>query len=204
MYKLLFMILAIFIVHTTFGQVCTHVGLSKKYNFKVSLNRPTPGAENEIITVVLSVVDKVRKKQIQNIVIKPTYLFSDVFVNCNSVRSYTTGLNKNMESIDNDFGDLIVADFNFDSKEDFALKKDSGGNGGPVYNFYIQNADGSFTLDNFLSEQMEFFPTRINKSNRTLITLVHANAYELAEHTYKKNVNGNKWKEIKHRFITVH
>ncbi len=104
-------------------------------------------------------------------------------------------------SLDNDFGDLVVADLNFDSREDFAMIKDSGGNGGPVYNFYIQNESGEFILDKFLTEKMEFFPTRIVKSNRTLITKVHANVCQVGEHTYQLDVKLNKWKQIKHRFI---
>ena len=181
-----------------------HKELSKKYDFNVRLNRPTPGADNEKITVTVSIIDKGNGKQIQQIILHPTYLFADVFANCSNVRSYTTGVNKNKESTDNDFGDLVVADLNFDSREDFALKKDSGGNGGPVYNFYVQGANGEFILDNFLTEQMEFFPKRILKLNRTLITLVHANAYQLGEHTYELSVKKDKWKQTKHRFITVH
>lgn len=202
MYKLVTSMLITFLAHTVYSQTCVHNRLSHKYIFTVTLDRPTPGADYENISVAVSIADKVSKAQVQKIVISTNYLFSEVFVDCNNVRSYTTGLNKNREDIDNDYGDLIVADFNFDSKEDFALKKDSGGNGGPVYNFYIQNEQGSFSLDTFLTRKMEFFPTHIKRSNKTLVTLVHANAYQLGEHTYRLDKNG--WKEIKHRFLTVH
>ncbi|MBS1687602.1 MAG: hypothetical protein JSS96_02670 [Bacteroidetes bacterium] len=178
-----------------------HTNLSKKYNFKESLYRPTPGVDNEIISVTVRVIDKLSKKQIQEIIIKPSFVFSDVFVNCNSVRSYTTGVNKNKKIIDNDFGDIIVADFNFDSKEDFALKEDSGGNSGPTYNFYIQNSNGRFVLDTFLTNQMGFFPSHINRSNRTLVASCVANAYRVCETTYKLDAKGTNWKKIKRRFI---
>jgi hypothetical protein len=143
----------------------------------------------------------VSKKQVQKILANGTYLFSNVLKNCDFVRSYATGFNKGNEVVDNDFGDLIIADLNFDGKDDFALKKDSGGNGGPVYNFYVQN-NGKFILDKFLTEQMEFFPTRINKNNKTLTTFVHANAYQLGEHTYR--FAANKWKETKHKLIKAY
>jgi len=200
MNKVLFTMLIVFLAYSVHGQTCIHRKLSKKYDFKVNLNRPTPGADDEKIVVTVDVIDKVSGKKNQEITVKPTFIFSDVFVNCNRVRSYTTGVNQNMESVDYDFGDLIVADFNFDSREDFALKTESGGNAGPSYDFYIQNADGKFSLDTFLTNQMGSFPKRIIKSNRTLVTSIHANANQQCETTYR--LDENKWKRIKRRWVT--
>ena len=45
------------------------------------------------------------------------------------------------------------------SKEDFAIKKDSGGNGGPLYEFYLQNVRQKFVKDDFLTNTLEFFPS---------------------------------------------
>jgi hypothetical protein len=38
------------------------------------------------------------------------------YSDCNNVRSYITGVNKYDIAEDNDYGDIIVADFNFDKK----------------------------------------------------------------------------------------
>ena len=115
-------------------------------------------------------------------------------MDCNLCRSYQTGKNETVEEQDNDYGDIIVADFNFDKKEDLALKSDSGGNGGPAYKFYLQDSNGKFYLDNFLTDTMTYFPTHINKNNKTLTTLVHANAMELCKSIYKQDKATDKWK----------
>ena len=142
------------------------------------------------------------KRTIQTVHITSNFLLGESsFVNCNNVRSYTTGINLNTEVVDNDFGDLIVADFNFDNKEDFAVKREEGGNGGPLYNYYLQTSPNTFKLDKFLSETMIFFPKEISKSNRTLITLVHASAVSVCETIYKFDSSTNKWKEIGRRII---
>lgn len=184
-------------------QTCTHTHLSKNYNFRTKLRRIPQGDYPDSCIVALEIMDKANKNKTQKIVVHTTFLFDDVFKNCNSVRSYTTGINRSKEAMDNDYGDLVVADLNFDSKEDLALKKDSGGNGGPLYNFYIQDDKGRFELDSFLTQKMEFFPTRISQPKRTLVTLVHAGAYSVGEHTYTLGKN-NKWKETRHRFLPVH
>jgi hypothetical protein len=148
------------------------------------------------------VKDKITKQKIQTVLITSNYLLGESsFVNCNNVRSYTTGLNQNAEVVDNDFGDIIVADFNFDKKEDFAVKREEGGNGGPLYNYYIQTSPTSFKLDKFLSEKMIWFPTTFDKSKKTLTTLVPGGAVSVYETTYKFDTLTNIWKEISQRII---
>jgi len=92
---------------------------------------------------------------------------------------------------------LIIVDFNFDGKDDIAIINDSGGNGGPLYNFYIQNQKGLFSLNKFLTEQMSFFPAYINKKEKTLTTFVHAGVNRIAKTIYKFNVADQTWKQIK-------
>ncbi len=98
-----------------------------------------------------------------------------------------------MEPLDNYYGDLIIADFNFDDKEDIAVIKDSGGSSGALYNYYIQNKDGKFLFDKFLSIKMESFPTVFNAKTRTLTTLVLAGANRVAKTTYRLNTTTNRW-----------
>lgn len=185
------------------GKTCTHTNLSRKYVFITSLKRIKGDAGFQTAIASVKIIDKKTGKFIQILHTDSGFFFADAFSKCNHVRSYSTGINKLKVPEDNDFGDLVIADLNFDGKEDFALKKDSGGNGGPVYDFYMQAKDGKFYLDSFLTNQMEFFPD-IKKSKRTLVTLVHANAYQMGEQTYRLDSKTNTWKMIRHRFLTVH
>ena len=182
------------------GQDCSQNSLSNFFNFNTKLTRIHTDNLFDSCIVELKVYNKSNNKLIQTIEFSSTYFFEKVFNDCNNVRSYITEKNQHIDVEDNDFGDLIVADFNFDKKDDFALKKDSGGNGGPVYIFYIQNDNGEFEVDSFLSENMNFFPSKIDANKRTLTTLVHANVYEMCKKTYKLNSN-NYWIMAKKRFV---
>jgi len=202
--KLSLLLLIIHFTLASYAQTCVHTSLSKKYDFKVNIRRMPKSEDRDSFIVTINIIDKLNKNEVQKIAFGSTDISSNVFSNCKSVRSYTTGVNKSKEAEDNDFGDLIVADLNFDSKEDLALKNDLGGNSGPTYNFYMQDGGGNFVLNSFLTKQMGFFPSQINKISKTLVTMVHANANQLGEHTYKLDSKTNKWKEIKHRLVTVH
>ena len=188
-------------IPSTQGQSCNHTRLSAKYNFTTSLTRKANGHGLDSLALTLTIARKTQRGEAQKIRIKPYFLFHDAFTNPNAVRSYTTGLNERAIVIDNDFGDLVVADLNFDGADDIALKKDSGGNSGPVYNFYLQDHKGRFVLDTFLTHQMEFFP-EISKAHRTLTTHGHANAYQMSERVYKLNPVTMQWKRIRKRLLT--
>jgi hypothetical protein len=177
-------------------------GLSPSYDFTTSIKRIKVGQFPDSCIITVTIENRTTKNLINTFLISTNYLLDDSsFVRCDNVRSYTTGKNKNMQVADNDYGDIIVADFNFDNKEDFAVKREQGGNGGPQYNYYIQTPKATFTLDNFLSETMIFFPKYFNKKKKTLTTLVHANAYQLCKTLYKFDTLTNKWTEIGHSFI---
>ncbi|MFN8393443.1 MAG: hypothetical protein U0176_02075 [Bacteroidia bacterium] len=78
------------------------------------------------------------------------------------IRSLVTNSIDSFEVLDYDHGDLIIADLNFDQKEDIALIRDSGGNGGPIYDFYVQGQHGHFSRDHYLSDIVWGFPEVIN------------------------------------------
>jgi hypothetical protein len=102
-----------------------------------------------------------------------------------------------MKAVENDYGDIVVADFNFDNKEDFAVKSEEGGNGGPLYNFYIQTNDRKFVLENYLSNTMQWFPFEIDKAEMTLATYVRSNSSEDEKVVYKYDVEKREWKIMK-------
>ncbi len=180
------------------GQKCLHTNLSKSFNFAVELERVKDSSSCKII---LKVIDKKTSKNTQEIIINSEFIFEKDFKDCGKTRSYSTKINDKTIDEDNDFGDLIIADFDFDGKEDFAIKKDSGGNGGPLYEFYIQKINNEFVKDDFLTNTLEFFPSKIDNSKKTLTTLVHANAYQRCKMIYKYNPKIKKWKRISKSFV---
>lgn len=184
------------------GQKCTHADLSRQFMFQTKISRlKQADSTPDSCVVTISTIEKLTKKTVQTITYTSNYFFSDVFQQCNSVRSYSTGKNKNGDVLDNNYGDFVVADFNFDGKDDFAATSDSGGNGGPSYNFCIQNRNGRFILDNYLTDTMIYFPDKFNKSNKTLTTLVHANSRQMSKTIYQLDSKTNKWRKISRQFL---
>ena len=183
----------------TFSQKCIHADLSDQFNIGTDFKR----INNDSCIVTVAIKDKESYKTKESIRITSMFLFDKVFKSCESVRSYQTHVNDTIQAVDNDYGDLIVADFNFDGLDDFAIIKDSGGNAGVLYNFYTQSKNGRFYLDKFLTDKMEFFPTRINVNEKTLVTYVHAGVCWIGEHVYKLNDKTQTWFEKSHKIIDI-
>jgi hypothetical protein len=188
----------------TYCQNCYHNDLSKQFDIRTSLikiNNVDKYHDSCIVAIIIT--DKSAINTIQTIKYSSIYFLDSVLIDCNHVRSYQTKKNDTIIAIDNDYGDLIVADFNFDKKDDFAIKRDSGGNGGPLYDFYIQKENGQFLLDSYLSLTMAFFPSEINTKNKTLITYVHAGACWNEENIYSYNDKTVKWRHKSHKLIDI-
>lgn len=192
MNNIIYIFLFLISVINVYGQNCFHSNLSKKFDFKIDLLRFNESA----CDVSIHISEKKDKRNIQIIKFKSEFIFEKDYTDCTTVRSYSTNIKNNTTDIDNDFGDLIVADFNFDGKEDFAIKRESGGNGGPIYFFYLQVNNSKFILDKFLSNNLEFFPFEINHKKKTLTTLVHANAYQKCKSIFKFNPTSKNWKLV--------
>ena len=135
----------------TFAQTCNHTDLSLKYDYKVSVERKNEKNNKlRVSKLTVEIINKTSKKTEQTIVIDTEGLDDNVFTNCNNTRSYITGHNNNKEVLDDDPGDLVIADFNLDGKEDLALKSGKGGIAGPDYKFFTKRNDGTFQEDDFL------------------------------------------------------
>lgn len=78
------------------------------------------------------------------------------------------GTNLSLEEGIENYHNFIIADFNFDGLEDFAILYDSGGNGGSFYSYYFQNEIGKFNLDKNFPLNEGYFPKEINKNNKTI------------------------------------
>jgi hypothetical protein len=126
--------------------------------------------------------------------------YGQEFQDFQKARSFITGENKHRKVVDNDYGDFIIADFNFDGKDDMALVNDLGGNGGRFYSYYIQQKDNKYLLDPFLTDSMIYFPKKIIKPQKELITYVHAGACGLGKHRYKLTT---KWTILSHQTINI-
>lgn len=175
------------------SQTCIHKNLSKNFDFKISL----VGKNTDSLKILATITQKSHPLKIQNLEIKTDGFYFDSYNNCDKVRSYSTKINDNLPSGDeNDSGNLIVADFNFDGLEDFAVKNDPGGNGGPVYAYFLQAEDKKFYKNSYLSDRVQFFPIKIDSIKKTMTTLVHASAYQKNRRIFKYNQKTKKWKLI--------
>jgi len=200
-YLLIITLLILVSTQKTYAQECYHINLSKHFNIKLKVSRVSEADSFPLAsTVLVYIIDQETNKEIQSIHIDAEYLFDDVFSNCTAVRSYVTGYNADADAMDNDYGDVVVANFNFDDREDLAVKYSSGGNGGPQYNYYIQTEQGGFKLNEFLTEQMIYFPTEIDAKRKRLINYVHANALGENMNVYAYNSAKRTWKFVKRRF----
>lgn len=173
--------------------------LSKLNNYNLTFYTKYKHQNTEEYYCVIKIFDKKTNVVIDSIrQDMSTLLLADTLVD---TRSFITGKDEKKEVQDNFYGTLVVADFNFDKKEDFAIMNDVGASTGGIYTYYIQTGDNKFLVDTFLTNTMTFFPDSIDPVNKILITYVHANAYEMAENTYKLNIKTQKWKLIKHRLL---
>lgn len=119
--------------------------------------------------------------------------FNNRFIDAKNVRSYITGVNQNKPVVDNSYGHFIVADFNFDQREDFAIMHDIGGTSGPYYSFYLQQDHQQFVKDDFLSDSVRFFPSKIDSQKKRIHTQAISGNVGVQEHIYTYNPTTTKW-----------
>jgi len=113
--------------------------------------------------------------------------------------SFSTKFKANREIVDNYFGDIVVADLNFDGNDDITIINDSGGNGGSEYIYYTQTTFKKFVLEPFLTDSVVYFPTQIDKVKKQLTTYVHAGACCVGRHIYQYDKMKNSWHQIRHK-----
>ena len=177
------------------GQDCYHKDLSRVYDFKTKISRVDLSEDPADSCVISVTVLNKTGHVIQSIEVKSGYLFKESFASCSEARSFTTGKGMKAKAVDNDYGDLVVADFNFDGREDIAIKTVFIGNGGPEYSYYVQDKKRHFVREKYLTEQVGYFPSRINKKDKTLTSLVRAGSSESYRITYRLDAS-NKWARV--------
>lgn len=175
---------------------CELLDLSTQFDVHIDFKRhqlATSACDSCIVKLVLA--EKETKQVIDSILVQALFYYGSVMQDCNNVRSHPkdTHLDR-LAYEDRNNGDIIVADFNFDKKDDIAVIYDSGGNSGPLYNYYLQGPDRKFVLNAFLTDTMGFLPVQINRKKKTLMTIVRAGVAHRAETIYKLNPKTNRWK----------
>lgn len=177
------------------AQECIHSNLSHKFDYYITAKKSL--SSDSIFSsgiVTLSIYLKNTKKLIQKIkVINDSGSLYAAYENCKNVRSYITGYHENQEASDYDYGDLIVADLNFDGKEDFAIKSEYSVDAGPSYIFYFQDNVGHFHRSRFLTEHLGSFPTYVNAKQKTLVKVYVMGHYEGTK-TFKYNPKNKTWR----------
>jgi hypothetical protein len=187
-----------FSLHTNMN--CEKSDLSKQFDITINFDRYSDTTEfydSDIVRVYLK--DKKTKVVFDSISLRSIYYYDDPFTKCDSLISYSTGINTEKEIIDNNFGDLIIADLNFDKKDDIAIMNDYGGNSGPYYSYFIQNKERKLVLDNYLTDSVSFFPSVIDKSKNNITISAVAGAYRVGVDTYHFDNITKKWKHASHK-----
>ncbi len=184
-----------------FKTVCKFDDLSAQFNLDLMVKRFKRKIElNDSCIVQLIISNKADNIGMDTITIGSNFYYDVVFKDCKQIVSYTKKGNK-LEGMDNYYGDIIIADFNFDKKEDVAIINDSGGNGGLFYSYFLQQRNGKFLINSFLTDSIIYFPTEINIKNKTLVTYVHAGACGIAKHVY--HLIKADWIEKSHTIINT-
>ena len=180
------------------GEIFNLTDVSDVFDFRLNVSNSTnEDGHAGINLVTITVSNKLTKTITQTIQSGPLYLFPAGFTGSDFAESYSTGKKRtNAAQVDDKGSEFIVADFNFDHREDFALRTGDRATSAPsTYDFYIQNKAGQFVRDAFLSDEMVIFP-EINQSNKTLITC-DGSLFDPTRRTYKLNAVTKKWREIK-------
>jgi len=173
---------------------CLNVNLSRQFTISVFVDNKTDNLEqSDSFFVAIALLSKDRRTPFDTIMTDAEIRSDEMYVNCNNYRSYSTGLNARQPITDNYYGDIIVADFNFDRKDDIAVLTSSGGNGGPTYSFYLQGDHHDFQIDKFLTDSLSYFPSEINTRKMQLTTMAHAGATLTEKHTVRRIKNKQTW-----------
>lgn len=173
----------------------TYNQLSDTFKFVVKSYRQLYNGESgnyaPIDSLMLLIYSKNSNQLIKMIKTDVGMIFDDYYSSHKS-RSYSTGYNQHEEVLENYYGDLVVADLNFDGKEDVAFLYERA-NGGEIYEYYVQTGT-TFKREPYLSDSITYFPHNINPQNKTLTTLTRLGAFYVAEATYR--LKKNKWTQI--------
>lgn len=176
----------------------TFKNLSRQFNINLDIERFIERDDIHDSCIIKAIIsDKKSKNVFDSLLVTSLFFYTNYYDIPSHMVSYSTGAHVFKEPVDNYVGDLAVADFNFDGRDDVALISDMGGNGGPLYSYFVQQPNLKFILDRYLTDSMSYFPD-IDKRRKTLTTYVHAGACCMGKHVYKSDRQIQRWKQIEH------
>jgi hypothetical protein len=168
--------------------------LSNQFDLEVEIRVNVTGNPDLDSTYLrIQVIDKSSKVILQTIRKPRHWIFPKFYSNSNNSRSYSTNFNTDKQVVDDDFGDVVVADLNFDGLDDFAVTYDHGVSNGNHYYFYFQRPNNSFYRQVFLTEEMVHFPAKIDAVNKRITTITAAGCCAVGYRTFQYNAKTNSW-----------
>lgn len=160
--------------------------------------------EYNLFSCSISIIirDKKSGKTLDSIYLQGDYMGRTILETCDDVSSFSTGFqSKYSNGMDNIFGDIVVADFNFDNRDDIAVVSSSGGNGGPLYHFYMQTKNRKFAFDEFLSRTVAHVPRLVDHKTRTLTIYSRVNAFQMLKRVCQLPVKTREWIIVSSEYI---
>lgn len=140
---------------------CVFSDAASKFSYQIIATKFRDGGKVPS-EVKITISDQKNKDQESAVIFKPEYWMKS---DCSSI-SYL-GKTKTNEGIEN-YHQFIVADYNFDGLEDFAILNYEGSNAGPQYVFFLQNNNKQFKKEDVFPLQGSFFPKSIDPKNKNL------------------------------------
>lgn len=170
--------------------------LSRQFDIDFRLDRRLDTAEGRRLTTVqLLLKDKATGGLLDSLQI-PIMPWGIFWKDSSDVRSYATGYRQHAEH-DQNFGYLVVADLNFDGRDDIAVSTDCGADNGPFYTFVLQQPGRRFAIDRYLTDTMQIFPFEIDR-RRHMVSTDWAAGVAAAVERFHYDTATRKWKMIEH------
>ena len=162
--------------------------LFKTANFTYFIKTVSFTEEKKPRALQIKIIDKSAQNQLINF--NPEYIYSTP----EEAVSFFNDPDINQKINKQNLPEFIIVDINFDGLEDFVIANYVGGNAGTLYAYFIQDKEGKFKIDHYLTDQVRFFPRNIDFKNKTLIFL-HLSGC-CSQVNFKVQLqNSNKWKQ---------
>ena len=176
--------------------------LSNQFDIEVAIRiNATQNPDLDATYLRIRIFEKGSKTILQTIRKPRHWLFDTFYTDKSHSRSYSTNYNSDIPVVDDNFGDIVVADLNFDGRDDFAVTYDHGADNGNHYYFYFQRPNKTFYRQVFLTEKMIHFPTDIDPVNKRITTRTTAGAFGVGVRTFQYNEVKNSWRILSQRTI---
>lgn len=200
-YSIPIILLILFFTKPNAAKAILYDQLSNQFDIEVAIrSNVTQNPELDSTYIRIRIFEKGSKTILQTIRKPHHWLFENLYTDKNKSRSYSTNFNSEKQVVDDDFGDVVVADLNFDGLDDFAVTYDHGVSNGNHYYFYFQRSNKTFYRQVLLTEKMIHFPSEIDPANKCITTRTAAGAYGVGVTTFQYNTVKNSWRLLsRHR-----